>query len=127
MTRERGKNVDYLRVEDGGAAGLPRTDADALEKATRDLFFAMRNKDGNAISKNFRNASNASTRPLRMLIRRFKEAKAARNDALNYPLMKQTVRAIDDWVDALHNKQSAILTTGEHQPPPAAPARRRAA
>lgn len=125
MDTDGRQNLHRFSVSDGGKTlrGEPRTLDDALERAVRELLFAMRRKDGTSIGENFRHATRKNpTRPLRMLIQRFREAKAARNDALNYPLMKQGVRAIDEWVDALHGRQLTLHVTGEHTPPPAAPA-----
>lgn len=128
--RKNLNNPHDLTVSDGGKTlrGEPKTDADYLERKVRELLFAMRRKNGTSVNQNFRHAARKDgTHMLRMLIRRFKEAKAARNDALNYPLMKETVREIDRWVDALHGKHDAgeNQITGEF-PPPAAPARRTA-
>lgn len=126
--RKNLNNPHNLTVSDGGKTlrGEPKTDADYLEGKVRELLFAMRRKNGTSVSQNFRNAARKDgTRPLRMLIRRLKEAKAARNDAHNYPLAKLTVREIDAFVDRLYHKQDENQITGEF-PPPAAPARRTA-
>lgn len=125
--RQNLHNPHGLSVSDGGRTLRQevRTIDDVLERALRELLFAMRRKDGTSIGENFRHATRRHpTRPLRMLIQRYREAKAARNDAHNYPLMKEGVRAIDAWVDALH-KITPLSSTGEFTPPPAAPAQRR--
>lgn len=103
-----------LTVVAGGKAGTPRTHAELeLERAIRALFVAMCGKDGKSVNKNFRNVARGATRPARMLARRLREAKAARNDAHNYPLAKQTVREIDEYVDRLFNMK-LNGTTGDH-------------
>jgi hypothetical protein len=110
MSTQDGKNLGCI---DGGRLST-RAELE-LERAARELFFAMRGKDGKLINKNFRNVTRGQTSPLRQIVRRFKEAKAARNDARNYPLMKKTVRELDRWVDALHGKATEQIT-GEHSP-----------
>ena len=113
-------------VSDGGRAKERRTRSDIeLGRAVRELLYAMRNRDGNSVNKNFRNAARGYTKPIRILIRRLREAKAARNDRHHYPLAKQIGREYDKWVDDLFLNPS--YTTGEHSPPPAAPAARKAA
>lgn len=125
MSQDAGKKRGNLTLEDGGLR-TPRTVDDELERRARELFFAMRRKDGASVNKNFRNVARGHIHPLRVLMRRFKEAKAARNDAHNYPLMKQTIRDIDAWVDALHGKRQSLSITGEFTPPPAAPQKKAA-
>jgi hypothetical protein len=105
MDPMRGRNVDFwLRLEDGGKAKEPRTHAEReLERAVRELFYAMEGK-----GKNLRNVAEGITFPARMLIRRFKEAKRARRDSVNYRLVKQTVRAIDAYADALFGRTETV-------------------
>jgi hypothetical protein len=99
MTSEGGKNRGNLSIADGG---MPSTKADVeLERAARALFIAMCGKDGKSISKNFRNVARGHTSPLRMVVRRFKEAKAARSPKA-YTHSKDVVRALDRYVDTLH-------------------------
>lgn len=90
-----------LTVLAGGKAGQPRTHAELeLERAVRALFYAMEGKK----SKNLRHVAAGITHPARMLIRRFREAKRARRDSVNYPLAKQTVKEIDEYVDRLFGR-----------------------
>lgn len=127
--REKFHNPHGLTVSDGRERepGEARTPEDELERLARELFFAMRRKDGTSVSENFRSVTRKNgTRPLKMLIRRLKEAKAARNDAHNYTLAKDLMSGIDAYVDHLYRKPTTHVT-GEHTPPPAAPARKRAA
>ncbi len=101
MDPMRGRNMDFwLRIEDGGKAGQPRTHAEVeVERAIRALFYAMEGK-----SKNLKNVAEGVTHPARMLLRRFREAKRARRSAINYPLAKQAVREIDRYVDELFGR-----------------------
>lgn len=107
METEAGKKVGILRVMDGGKAHVRRTHAELeVERAIRALFYAMEGRK----TKNIRNVCRGATHPARMLLRRFRDAKRARRDRVNYPLAKQTVREIDAYVDALFG----ITTTGDH-------------
>lgn len=118
MQNTDGNKLDRITISDGGKAGERRQHAEIeCERALRALFFAMRNKEGASINKNFRNVACGQTAPWRVLMRRFREAKLARNTAHNYPLMKAAVREMDRYVDALHGVQHH---TGEHTPPRAA-------
>lgn len=104
MSSDDGKKLGNLRIENGGRAGERRTLAEVeLELALRALFYAMEGKE-----KNLRNVARGATHPLRMLVRRLREAKRARRDAVNYPLAKQIVRDLDWYVDDLFNR------TGDH-------------
>lgn len=119
MDAAASKKVDsprLLTVSDGGRAKEHRTHADVeLERAVRALFYAMCGRDGKSINKNFRNIACGETHPVRMLIRRLKEAKAARNDAVNYPKAKETVRELDRYVDRLFNRDVVHEhTTGDY-------------
>lgn len=107
----RGNKVDFwLRIEDGGKARQPRTHAELeLERAVRALFYAMEGK-----GKGLRNVACGVTHPVRMLVRRFQEAKRARRHAVNYPLAKQAVRALDEYVDALFNMRQEGVTAQRH-------------
>lgn len=113
METDAGKKVGTyekprLTVLAGGKAGSPRTHAELeLERALRALFYAMEGKKG----KNLRNVARGATHPARMLVRRLKDAKRARNDQLNYPLAKATVRELDRYVDQLFGR--SIHTTGD--------------
>jgi hypothetical protein len=100
-----GRNVDFwLRLEDGGQAKVPRTHAEReLERTVRELFYAMEGK-----GKNMRNVAEGITHPARMLVRRFREAKRARRDQVNYRLVKQTIRAIDAYADALFGRTESV-------------------
>jgi hypothetical protein len=105
-TNER-ENLHKLTISDGGLTerGVKRTHADVeLERALRALFVAMRDRRGRSVGMGFRDVASGKTAPWRMLMRRLREAKAARNDAHNYPLMKRTVREIDRWVDRIHGR-----------------------
>jgi hypothetical protein len=94
------------------ARGPLRTPADVeLDRAMRALFYGARDQRGRAVNKNFRNVARGATHPWRALIRRFHEAKRARNAAHNYPLMKQAVRELDRYVDALFGRE--LYTTGD--------------
>lgn len=109
MNDAGGKKWGGLTVENGGT---PSRKADVeLERAARALFVAMCGRDGKSISKNFRNVARGHTSPLRMVVRRFKEAKAARAPKA-YLHSKAVVRALDQYVDALHSMRN----TGEHEP-----------
>jgi hypothetical protein len=121
METEDGKNLDRVKsplcVIDGDRAGERRTHADVeLDRAQRALFVAMCGRDGKSINKNFRNVACGATKPWRMLVRRLREAKGARNDRVNYPLAKLSVAQLDAWVDDLYRKSrnGAITTTGDH-------------
>jgi hypothetical protein len=94
-------------------AGQPlRTPADVeLDRAMRALFYNARDQRGRAVNKNFRNVARGATHPWRALIRRFREAKRARNAQRNYPLMKEMVRELDRYVDVLFGRE--IDTTGD--------------
>jgi hypothetical protein len=108
MDAEAGKKVGFLTVQDGGLARERRTHAEReVERAIRALFYAMEGRKG----KNLRNVARGATHPARMLLRRFREAKRARKDGVNYPLAKQTVREIDAFVDSLFNRD--VYTTGD--------------
>lgn len=117
MSNIDGKKLGFRpTVSDGGKTEReerPTSAEKELELAARELFYAMRGKDGKSISKNFRNASRGATTPLRMVVRRFKEAKAARAPKA-YRQSKDVVRALDEFVDALHNRRN---DTGEFRPP----------
>ena len=116
METEDGKKVgNYaaprLVVLAGGKAGTRQTHAEReLELALRELVYAMDGK-----GKNLRNVARGATHPARMLVRRFKEAKRARKDRVNYPLCKDAVRALDRYVDLLFGKTwpSDVFTTGD--------------
>jgi transposase-like protein len=93
-----------LTVLAGGKAGQPRTHAELeLERSVRALFYAMEGRK----SKNLRNVAEGVTHPVRMLIRRFQEAKRARSPK-NYELAKATVQEIDQYVDRLFNRDAFI-------------------
>lgn len=125
MSDDDGKKWGNLSVSDGGQATTRRVSAEAeLERALRALFVAMCGKDGKAINKNFRNIARGHVRPLRVVIRRFKEAKQARAPQV-YEKQKGVVRAFDRWVDQLHGKE--LTTTGEFTPPDAPATQKRAA
>lgn len=113
MTTNDGKKWGRLSISDGGKTlrGERRTNAEVqFDRAVRALFFAMCGKDGKSINKNFRNVTRGHTHPLRMVVRRFKEAKAARAPKA-YRQSKDVVRALDHYVDTLYGKQQQ---TGEH-------------
>jgi hypothetical protein len=113
MDQSDGKNLGKLSISDGGRAGERRASADVqIERAFRELFFAMRGKDGKSINKNFRNVARGETKLICAYKRRIKELKAARNDAHNYPLAKASVREIDIWVDDLFGRR----TPGANKP-----------
>lgn len=117
MDTDGSKKLHKFSISDGGKAGERRTHADVeLERALRALFFAMRGRDGKSLNMNFRNVAAGKTNPWRVLMRRFREAKAARNDTHNYPLMKESLRELDRWVDVLHGKRDRLHVTGEHKP-----------
>lgn len=107
----RGQNVDFwLRLEEGGQPRAPRTHAELeLERAVRALFYAMEGKN-----KSMRNVAEGVTHPVRMLVRRFRDAKRARRHAVNYPLAKQAVRALDDYVDALFQMRVNAVREQRH-------------
>lgn len=97
MSAQDGKKVGFLTLEDGGRASDRRTHAERnVERAVREIFYAMEGK-----SKGMKNVAGGVTHPVRMLVRRFREAKRARRDAINYPLAKQAVRALDTYLDEL--------------------------
>ena len=109
MNAADGKKWGQLSISDGGQRS---TKADIeLERAARALFVAMCGKDGKSINKNFRNVACGHTNPLRVVVRRFKEAKAARAPRA-YDHSKAVVKALDRYVDALHGMRS----TGEYPP-----------
>lgn len=96
-------------------AGQRDTPADVeLDRALRALFYSTRDARGRIPTKNLRNVARGATHPWRMLVKRFHEAKRARNPQQNYPLMKQAVRELDRYVDALFGQEST--TTGEFTP-----------
>lgn len=123
MSHDGSKNLGNLTIQDGGRAGERRTLAEVeLELALRELFYAMERKE-----KGIRNVASGVTHPARMLIRRFREAKRARRDQTNYRLVKQVVRAIDAYADALFGRTETVdeyvarlredlstTTTGDH-------------
>ncbi len=123
MSHDGSKKVGNLTVSDGGRAGERRTLAEVeLELALRELFYAMERKE-----KGIRNVAAGVTHPARMLVRRFREAKRARRDQTNYRLVKQVVRAIDAYADALFGRTETVdeyvarlredlttTTTGDH-------------
>lgn len=104
MARTDGNKWGNLSIVDGGLLRRRQRADIEFERALRALFVAMCGKDGKSVNKNFRNVARGHVTPWRVLMRRFREAKAARNDAHNYPLMKQTVRVLDSYIDALHGK-----------------------
>ena len=109
MSNDAGKKWGGLTVENGGT---PSRKADLeLERAARALFVAMCGKDGKSINKNFRNVARGHTNPLRVVVRRFKEAKLARAPKA-YDHSKAVVKALDRYVDALHG----MRITGEYPP-----------
>lgn len=117
MSDNDGKKRGSLSISDGGRAQERRTTAEReFELAVRALFFAMCGKDGRAINKNFRNIACGHTKPLRLVIRRFREAKAARAPRA-YTQSKEIVHALDRYVDALHGRRH---DTGEFKGPFAA-------
>lgn len=100
MSRSAGKNWGNMSVLDGGRSSELRTHEEMdLERAQRALFVAMCGRDGKSISKDFRNVARGHVKLLRAFMRRVRQAKAARNDQHNYPLMKQSVAEIDAYVD----------------------------
>jgi hypothetical protein len=114
MSQEHSKKVGNryekprLTVLAGGKAGTPRTHAELeLERAVRALFYAMEGKK----SKNIANVAQGVTSPVRMLVRRFQEAKRARRDAVNYRLAKAVVRELDVYVDRQFGRD--IHTSGD--------------
>lgn len=98
METDTRKNLrNELVVLPGGRAYVRPTHAERdVERAVRALVYAMAGKD-----RNLRNVASGRTSPVRMLVRRFKEAKRARRDRVNYPLCKEAVRELDRFVDAL--------------------------
>lgn len=105
MDRQSGKKWGNLTISDGGQARERRTHAEVeLDRAMRALINAMRSRSGAAVNKNFRNVARAHTRPWCGLVRRWREAKRARNDAHNYPLVKASVRELDHYVDMLFGR-----------------------
>jgi hypothetical protein len=111
MDADGGKNLGRyekprVTVLNGGKAGQPRTHADLeLDRAMRALFYAAQDTRGRSVNKNFRNVARGATHPWRALIRRFREAKRVRNAQRNYPLMKQAVRELDQYVDRLFDRE----------------------
>lgn len=104
-----------LTVLNGGKAGEPRTHADLeLDRAMRALFYAAKDRKGRSVNKNFRNVARGATHPWRALVKRFREAKRARNAARNYPLMKDAVRELDRYVDRLFGRADDGYTTGDY-------------
>ena len=100
MDADGQKNWRNISVSDGGTAGERRPSAEVeFEKAMHALLIAMQGKDGNSVNENFRNVARGHTRPLRMAIRRLREARAARNHARNYPLAKEMARVFDQYVE----------------------------
>lgn len=73
-----------------------------LERTMRECGAAMQTKDGKSISKNFRNVANGTVKMTRAFQRRVKEAKAARNAAHNYPILRRAALAFVDYVDDSH-------------------------
>jgi hypothetical protein len=101
-----------LTVLAGGKAGDARTHAELeLDRAMRALFYAMRDTRGRMPGKNVRNVARGATHPWRMLAKRFRDAKRARYPQHNYPLVKETVRELDRYVDRLFGKD--VTTTGD--------------
>lgn len=110
MAQDHDKKLGFT-IEDGGQAHVRRTHAEVeLERAIRALFYAMEGKK----SRNLHNVAEGVTHPVRMLMKRLKEAKRARRDSVNYPLAKQTVQELDQYVDRLFNRTSENYTTGDH-------------
>jgi hypothetical protein len=114
-----GKKWGDLSVIAGGRAREHRTHAELeLDRAMRALINAMRSRSGAAVNKNFRNVARAHTRPWYGLVRRWREAKRARNDAHNYPLAKASVRELDHYVDMLFGRTTIVedvrATGGPH-------------
>lgn len=105
-----------LTVLRGGQARTPQSHAELeLDRAMRALFYAMRDKQGGNINKNVRNVSRGATHPWRVLVKRFRDAKRARNPKVNYAACKGTVQELDRYVDRLFGMgNESIYTTGDH-------------
>lgn len=113
MNGSGGKKLGNLSIEDGGLAGVPRTHADVeLERACRAAFYAMQGQGGVSLSKNFRNIAQGRVRPLRVLMKRIRDARRQRSPQ-SHQQAKAIVRALDRWVDAVHGVQH---DTGEFRP-----------
>ena len=97
------KKLHNLTISDGGLAQTRRTRAELeLERALRALFVAMQDRQGRSINQNFRNIASRKTQPWKGIVRRFKEAKRARNDQHNYPLARQVGQAFERYADELY-------------------------
>lgn len=115
MNAEGSKKRESLTISDGGRAQIRRTHAETeLDRTLRALFVAMCGKDGRTLNRNYANVACGHTAPWRMLVRRLREAKAARHDRHTYPIAKQAVKELDRYVDRLYGKDTH--TTGEHRP-----------
>lgn len=114
METQAGNKLGYAKpkVVVVHRAGQLHTHADVeLDRAMRALFYDARDQRGRSVSKNFRNVARGATHPWRALVKRFREAKRARNAQWNYPLMKQAVRELDRYVDVLFGRDEN--TTGD--------------
>lgn len=112
MTIQASKKLPFT-IRDGGKAGERRTSADQqLERDVRAAFYAMCGKDGKSLNQNFRNVAKGRTSPVRMLMRRIREARRMRAPQ-SYEQAKNIVAAMDRWVEELHGRRQ---DTGEHRP-----------
>lgn len=131
MDIDRDKKLARFRISDGGKAGELRTSVEKeYDRALRAVFTRMENRHGHYVNRNFNNVAKGQTTPWRGLMRRFKEAKAARNDARNYPLMLEAVGVLKEYVETFRpmGAHSQSNVTGEFPiTPPRAPAQRKRA
>ncbi|MDB4916375.1 MAG: hypothetical protein JWM95_4019 [Gemmatimonadetes bacterium] len=103
MSADGGKYLRSVRVENGGDRTLRTTAEVRLEQEVRRIVVAMHGRNGKAINENFANMARGEVRPLRVLVRRLKELKAARAPD-SYKKSKEMARALDRFVDELHGK-----------------------
>jgi hypothetical protein len=101
MDAEGSKKAGKISLSDGGTAGQLRPSAEVeLERAVRAFLFAMQTRRGTLVSRNVANVCEGITQsPVRMIVRRIKEARRARNHQHNYPLAKAIVAELDRYVD----------------------------
>lgn len=132
MRNQRDTNCARIRITDGGLTTRKerRTSAELeYDRALRAVFVAMQDRHGRYVNRNFNNVAKGRS-PWRTLMRRFKEAKAARNDAHNYPLMQEAVDVLRQYVETMRplgaHSQSQMNVTGEFDPPRAPAQRKRA-
>ena len=106
MDEDSGKKwPNGMHAIDGGSAGERRTHADVqLERDIRAAFYAMCGKDGKQLGPNFRNVTKGHTNPMRVLVRRIKEAKRMRSPH-SYEQGKRIGAAYFRWLATTHGRE----------------------